>query len=277
MHGTNVREGTGWAVTIKNTKCDAWDTIGSLYWNAGYSGGPSPAGIAQYLEGVDASTKVAVLGASTVELIRAAIDRGANVTVFEFAPRMCEQLAAELGARRCRIVLQDITQPLISADCRQADVVCADRLINRFTQQEADSAFTQVLRLLSDGGELRAAIRLGLYARDLPLIEEGRRRGTLHEFFDEQQGTIDYGKAGDILAQHIAPHGQIPQAILLEFYRRRGQEKRFAHADIVRCAEAARDAGRRLSVNAIEDYVGTPDDTFYHFRVVAPNATGGRG
>ena len=56
----------------KAHKAVAWDTIGELYWNAGYMGGPDPHGIEQYLEGVDRALNVAIIGASTRHLVAAA-------------------------------------------------------------------------------------------------------------------------------------------------------------------------------------------------------------
>jgi Methyltransferase domain len=252
---------------FNNHKAQAWDTIGAAYWNAGYNGGPTGRDIDQYLLDAGPHTRAIIIGASTITLIKATIERCGEVTVLDFSERMCAALASTVDTDRCHIVHHDITTPLPASLARRFDVVLADRLINRFTETEILAALGEMLRLLKDGGEIRTAIRLGLYRRDLPLLEEGRRRGTTGEFFDEATWTIDYGRLGDIL-EILPAHGQIPRDVLLDFYRLRGAEKRLREEDVRRYTEAVRDEDRYLIVADAERFFETTDQTLFRFRVV---------
>jgi hypothetical protein len=246
-----------------NPKAEAWDAIGAAYWNAGYRGGPTARDIDTYLEGVGPGTPLAVLGASTFHLIAAGIDRGASVTVLDFSAGMRAALRGELDGRACCILAQDITEEIPEALAGQFRFVLADRLLNRFVERELRAALRQLLRLLDDGGQIRTSIRLGLYQRDLPLIEEGRRRGVLDRFYDESTGVIDYGAAGDLLDQVLPPHGDIPRDVLLRFYRLRGPEQRLRAADLRRYIAGTTNGSRGLRVASVRSLVDAPDDDLY--------------
>lgn len=246
-----------------NPKSAAWDAIGASYWNAGYRGGPTRRDIDAYLEGVEPGLPVAVVGASTVHLVAAAVDRGADVTVLDFSPGMREALARELAGRPCRILGQDITADVPEPLRRRFRLVLADRLLNRFVERELCAALRQLLRLLDDAGEVRTSVRLGLYQRDLPLIEEGRRRGVLARFFDESTWVIDYGAAGALLEDALPPHGTIPRDVLLTFYRLRGPEQRLRPGDLERYLAGIADDGRGLRVADVRSFVDAADDSLY--------------
>lgn len=253
---------------MTNPKAAAWDVIGHLYWSAGYDGGPSGDDVEAFLEGVESGSRVGVIGATTRALVHAALARGALVTVLDFSPRMCADLAREVSHDRCRIVRHDITEPVPDLLRRTLDLVISDRLVNRMTEPEARSAFRGMSHLSVPGGEIRASVRLGLYARDMPLIEEGRRRGTLADFYDASTMEIDYGAAGDILESVIGAHGSIPDGVLLEYYRLRGREKRFSAADIEAYATATVDDGTALEITAAAPMPVKAEDTLYRFRVL---------
>lgn len=246
-----------------NPKAAAWDVIGASYWNAGYRGGPTRRDIDTYLEGVEPGMHLAVVGASTVHLVAAAIDRGAHVTVLDFSPGMRAALAGELAGRRCRIVDQDITADVPEPLGRRFWLVLADRLLNRFVERELRAALRQLLRLLDDGGEVRTSVRLGLYQRDLPLIEAGQRRGVLGRFFDPSTWIIDYGAAGDLLDDALPPHGTIPRDVLLSFYRLRGPEQRLRPGDLERYLAETSDDGRGLRVRAVRPFADAVDDSMF--------------
>jgi hypothetical protein len=248
---------------LANPKAGAWDAIGASYWNAGYSGGPSARDIDRYLEDVEPGAPLAVLGASTLHLIAGAIDRGASVTVLDFSAGMRAALRDELAGRPCRIVAQDITREVPEALAGRFRLVLADRLLNRFVEPELRAALRQLLRLLDDGGQIRTSIRLGLYQRDLPLIEEGRRRGVLDRFYDESTGVIDYGAAGDLLEQVLPAHGDIPRDVLLTFYRLRGPEQRLGAGDLRRYLAETTDGSRGLRVAAVRPFADAADDDLY--------------
>lgn len=234
---------------VVNDKAHAWNLVGGMFWEIGRkSARPSAAEIERFLEGVRPGQRVAVVGASTRELVEAAIERGAEVTVFDFSSRMCEDLAKALDGRPCTIRQLDITAPTPPGQAGRFELVMSDRLINRFTRDEGVRALTGMLGLLAPGGAVLTALKLGFYPMDLRMIEEGRRRGRLAEFYDEATRTIDFAAAGDILDACVLPHGDIPVEVLLPWYRGRGREARFDRADMHAMAASVRLEGRGLSV-----------------------------
>ena len=190
----------------------------------------------------------------------------ARVTVIDFSARMLLSLDRDLPGR-CSLALHDVTLPIGPDLQGRFDVICADRLINRFTEVEAGRALQQILGLGRLGAEFRTAVRFGLYERDLPLIEAGRRHGTLAEFYDESTSTIDYGKTGGLLDELIADHGNIPRDVLLSFYRERGPEKRFQRADLEQLAASARSGDRGFAIKRVELARGNAADHFFTLEV----------
>jgi len=234
-------------------KSKAWDMLGSLYWNAGYNGGPGPAELAAYLEGLGPSREIAIIGASTRSLITAALRKQCAVTVIDFSARMIHDLRESLSGEGVplgglRTLLHDVKNP-VPADLRaRFAAVLSDRLLNRFNLVELALALRGLLSLLHDEGELRTTVRIGLYPRDQPLLDEGRRLGNVRDFFDEETWEIDYSKTGPLLEKVLEPHGTIPRSTLLEFYALRGLEKRFRPGEFDRLCAAAQDRGRRFAV-----------------------------
>jgi hypothetical protein len=263
---------------MSNPKSGAWDLIGSDYWAASYNGGPVGADVAAFLEGVDASTAVAVVGASTVHLIRAALGRGASVTVLDFAEgqRVALQKASEQwpGGERCVVEPYDATEPTPAPLRRRFDLVLADRLVNRFTDAEALAGVPGLLSLAVPGGKLRTTIRLGLYERDRLLLTAAEAEGRAGEFFDADLMEIDYGKAGDLLDRAMPKHGDIPRETLLDFYRLRGPEKRMTEADVARYVQAAGAWSIGARILAVRPLSVTTADTLFEIEVSAVGPTG---
>jgi hypothetical protein len=256
---------------MSNPKAGAWDLIGSDYWAASYNGGPVGQDIEAYLDGVDANTALAVVGASTVHLIRAAVERGVPVTVLDFAEG---QRAALLAAarewpdgNRCTVEHYDATAPTPPNLRRRFDLVLADRLVNRFTEAEALAGIPGLLSLVAPGGRLRTTIRLGLYERDRALLAAAEKEGRTGEFFDAESMEIDYGKAGDLLDRTIPDHGDIPRATLLDFYRLRGPEKRMTESDVARYVDAAASRSIRARIVAADRLPVTVADTLFDIEV----------
>ncbi|WP_432409110.1 class I SAM-dependent methyltransferase [Wukongibacter sp. M2B1] len=253
--------------SLINGKALAWDIMGSKYWDSGYNGGPSPRDIQKYLDKIDKNKRVAVIGASTVNLIKAALESDLNITVIDFSEKMCNCLAKELLPQKCNIVHHDITKPVPEFLHNKFDYILADRLINRFTEIEIRKAFKEVLQLLNDNGIFRTSIRLGLYKRDMPFISEGKKRGTLHNFFDEETWIIDYSKCDDILDEFISPHGEISKDTLVEFYRLRGPEKRLRASDIENYVNSIALQDKCLKILSTETLPDVTDDLLYSFQV----------
>jgi len=96
-----------------------------------------------------------------------------------------------------------------------------------------------MLDLLTDSGQVRASIKLGLYPMDTRMINLGRERGCLEQFYDAESNIIDFGAAGDVLIDALLPHGDIAPELLIEWYRGRGKEQRFDHDGLVALIAAA--------------------------------------
>lgn len=254
-----------------NPKSDAWDLIGRDYWAASYNGGPVGQDIEAYLEGVDGTTALAIVGASTIHLIRAAVEHGALVTVLDFAERqraaLLEAARQWPGGSRCAVEHYDATAPTPAKLQHRFDLVLADRLVNRFTEAEALAGVPGLLSLVAPGGRLRTTIRLGLYDRDRALLAAAQREGRTAEFFDAESMEIDYGKAGDLLDRTIPDHGNIPRATLLDFYRLRGPEKRMTESDIARYVDAARSRSIGARIVSANRLAVTSADTLFDIEV----------
>jgi hypothetical protein len=224
-----------------NAKAASWDRLGCLFWTKGrISARPSKREIEMYLQDVGPQSNCAVIGASTKELVEVAVERRAQVAVFDFSERMCRALESAIGSINCTYHCLDIVEPLPTEMWATQDYVLADRLLNRFSWNEALAGIDFMARLLRPAGELRTAIRLGLYPMDFRMISEGKRRGTLCDFYSEQTMTIDYSAAGEILEACLLPHGEIDREVLLEWYRGRAQERRFQDKDVRALIYAAR-------------------------------------
>ncbi len=216
-----------------NAKSEAWELIGDQFWRIGrVSARPSEAEIKLFLEGVDAGTRVTIIGASTKFLIESAIDRGAVVTVLDFSRRMCSDLRDALHGSACDIRLCDVTRDIPNTLVAGSDLVLSDRLINRFDRSEASVACANMARLAGTG-LVRASIKLGLYEMDERLIEHGKTEGNLDSFYDSAEKTFWFERAGPVLERALCPHGTIDRNILLEWYRRRGRETRFEYETVV--------------------------------------------
>jgi hypothetical protein len=248
-------------------KAEAWDAIGSLFWELGRSSArPSEREIEEFLAGLPPRSACAVIGASTKELIEAMIAAGHEVTVLDFSRRMCEDLGGALGEGRCRIRQVDITRP-VPEDLRATQAaVLSDRLLNRFGPEEAIDALAGMAALAAPGGEVRATARLGFYPMDLRMIELGRERGCLERFYDADRRTLDFAAADGVLESAVLPHGEIPRDLLLEWYRGRGLEKRFDDAEIRALAEVP---GGSLRLEEAAPVPDSAETTMYRWRAAA--------
>ncbi len=208
----------------------AWDLVGASYWNRDYDGGPSPADCDLYLAGVAAGDPLLLAGASTARLAFAAADLGAALTVCDFSPVMLSDLRDVLG-QRADYVLADVCRPGSLPSGRFRAVV-ADRLLNRFTEAELRAALRTLLGALRAGGEARLSYRLGLYDRDLLVLEHARQRGCLADVFDEAAFDVDYSGAGDWLKDVLPAHGSLPRQTVARFYAARGREHRLRPGEL---------------------------------------------
>ena len=250
----------------KNAKAEAWDVMRRQYWAGGYNGGPGALDVKAFLEGVDATSSICILGASTIGLIKAALARSCLVTVVDFSEKTMGDMLKELRSDTLTGQIADLTKP-DSVPQNTFDVVAGDRIFNRFDAREAEKAAQSMLRLLKPGGLLRTKIRLGIYGRDIPLMQAGFEDGTLLEFYNPATSEIDYSKAVHLLSNTLSAHGNIPSTVLQEFYVLRGREKRFNLAEVIDLHEAPRQNGARLvHTRAVYPDPDTPADILITFR-----------
>lgn len=255
---------------VDNAKAAAWDHIGSLFWEAGRtSAKPSEAEIGLFLDGIPAGAHCAVVGASTKDLVEALISRGMRVTVLDFSERMVADLRAALPAGSCQVVRADITKPAAAALRGTVDFVLSDRLVNRFSGDEAVAGLAGMADLLAAGGQVRTSIKLGLYPMDERMIALGAERGSLAAFFDADAQIIDFGAAGDVLSDALVPHGEIDPARLLSWYRGRGKEQRFGHDDVLGLFARARAGSATLRVVSSAEFPQAPSTRMYVAELVA--------
>jgi hypothetical protein len=248
---------------LGNPKSQAWDHVGAMFWKLGRpSARPDAATIERFLTGLDAGAAVLIVGASTRDLIAAAIKRDMMVTVADFSSRMCEDLAAELGCAPVGILQADITRDCGWVGEGRFAAILSDRLINRFTAEETVRAMRSKARLLQAGGEIRATVKHGYYPMDLRLIDLGRADGTLGRFYDERTHTIDYSAAAHLLAEALVPHGDIPRDVLLPWYLGRARETRYFPGDL----ETAAAQVPGLALRAREPLNQSGDCVLYVFK-----------
>lgn len=256
---------------MSNPKSQAWDHVGAMFWQLGrLSARPDAATIERFLTGLEAGAAVLIVGASTRDLVAAAVGRGLEVTVADFSPRMCADLAAELGRAPARILEADITGECDWVGEGRFAAVLSDRLVNRFTADETIRAMRSMARLLRAGGEIRTTVKHGYYPMDLRLIDLGRADGTLARFYDEDTHTIDYAAAAHLLADALVPHGDIPPDVLLPWYLGRARETRYFAGDL----EAAAAQVPGLSLRVREPANRSGDCVLYVFQARAGAGTG---
>jgi len=230
-----------------NPKAVGWDLIGSRFWREGRkSARPSKDDIALFCDGIRSPDQVMVIGASTLELVGSLIELGCRPCVLDFSRTMCEELRSAVDGADIDIRRADITRPLRAGWAGSFGYVLSDRLSNRFTADEAMAAARNMLLLLRDGGIMRTTVKIGLYPMDERMIALGRERGTLSQFYDAANRTLDFAVAGDILDQCLLPHGDIPPDLLLSWYKSRRAEKRFDREEVLRTFEDASPAGVRV-------------------------------
>ncbi|MCW7762564.1 class I SAM-dependent methyltransferase [Photorhabdus luminescens] len=216
---------------MTNIKVAAWDIVGGLFWEQGRkSAKPSIKELEEFTNGIKRGDRVAVIGASTKELVERLIRMETKVTVYDFSRVMCDALREALTPNLPNIEVLDITVPLEDALLGSFDFVLNDRLINRFTSEEAEEALTNMVLLAKDG-EVRTSIKLGSYPMDERMISLGKERGNLDDFYDSKTKTINFALAGDVLKDALLPHGDIDTEILLQWYQKRGVETRYSDAD----------------------------------------------
>lgn len=117
--------------------------------------------------------------------------------------------------------------------------------------------------MVRPGGRIRIAARLGLYPLDRALIEEGQRRGTLQNFWDEATWTIDWSKVGDELDACATSHGDIPRDVVIAWSRQRGIESRISDKDMRHLIRSTIVDGAQLALETVLDMDVAPTTKLY--------------
>lgn len=214
------------------SRAQAWDAIGDKFWKIGRdSARPNHQDLNTFLLDIPAGAKVAVIGASTKYLIEEAVNRGINVTVFDFSSVMLGDLEKVMGNSVVYKNYDILTNPP-DFYINGFDFVLSDRLVNRFTKEEAVIVYSNMFKLINKTGIVCNTVKLGLYKMDKRLFEYADEHNLKKIFFDEKTNTINFKKAEPILNECIVEHGEIPKDILHFWYLGRGKESRFFEKDI---------------------------------------------
>jgi hypothetical protein len=222
--------------SIVNPKAEGWDAVGGLFWTHGRkSARPSATEINLFLEDLPPSARVVIIGASTKELVEAAVRAGHHVLVVDFATKMLGDLSACLERNCVDVCLADITSEDSLPLNPDADAVLSDRLVNRFTSDEAVIAFSNMFKLCRPGGLVRTSVKLGLYEMDRRMLALAQAKGQLAEVWNPSTKTINLAMPG-ILEEALLPHGDIDREILMRWYRGRGRESRYQREDVLHLA-----------------------------------------
>ncbi len=222
----------------KDAKSQGWDIINEKFWKIGRkTGKPSIREIEMYLENVPSNSECLVIGSSTRDLIVRALSKGINITVVDFSASSIKKLKEDLEdnnlIERCRLINADILSQPNKSLISKFDFVFADRLINRFTYDQIEGFFTNISSVLKNKGEFITAIKPNFYPMDLAMIQLGKNKNTLENFYDENTRTINFSNATEELREIVFPHGEIPKTVLLKWYYFRGKESRFLDEDIL--------------------------------------------
>ena len=211
-----------------NNKSEGWNIIGRSFWNIGHTYiREDNNALNMFLENISSQKQCCIIGASGVDLIKAAMAHHLDFCVIDFSRTMCEDLAKEIHPEQCQMFLQDVILDDPKRFAEHFHYILTDQVINTFSKETVPTFFSNMSQMLKPGGELRTIIKIGYYDLDQLLIEHGRNTGTLHHFFDETKNTINYANAEQELSAILVPHEQVPKEVLVDWYMGRGEESRF--------------------------------------------------
>lgn len=231
----------------RNDKRVSWNEFGSTYWaRAGSSSHPSELETATFLGDTGPGDRVLVVGATTAELIGAALERGAEVHVADFAENLLALTAQRFGDR-LTTHHHDITNPPPADLASRFDLVVADRLVNRFHRSEMPQVAANLMSFVAPGGDLRISVRFGLYPLDRKLIQRGEELGTLTRFWDHDTLTIDWAHVTTEIDDVAENNGEIPASVVAAWSRMRGVESRIPPEDIATIAHQASTLGPQIT------------------------------
>lgn len=253
-------------MTNINSKADGWNAVGGDYWRLGKENSkPSHFEIERFLDRVSKSTRVAVVGASTIDVIRAAAARARSVHVFDFSTAMLHDAKLELDGADGEILFShwDVTLPPDDQFLATFDLLISDRLLNRFSERELDLSLKHLLSIVSISGEMRMSIRLGLYDRDIALIQKAESLGKERQFYDSENKSIDFSVAVQLFPDELLGNGAINKETMIEWYIARGIEKRWEQEEFL--AYFCASFGSIAYLVGIEEFDRAPNTFLFNF------------
>ena len=254
----------------------SWDEFGSQYWTmAANTSHPSAAETGAFLHGASPGRHVLVLGATTTEVIRAAVGTGADVHVLDFAGRLLDLVGQEFGDSVTRH-RHDLLDPVPDDLAGRFDVVVADRLVNRFHRSEMPRVVANMMRLVAPGGRLHISVRFGLYPLDRRLIEIGTELGTLRNYWDPESRTIDWSGVKTELDRCAEAHGAIPREVVIAWSKMRGVESRLEPEDVPRIVAEASAGSDAIVIRDVADMDVAPRSKIFVLTHDVPPEPGDR-
>jgi Branched-chain polyamine synthase A C-terminal domain len=241
----------------------SWDEFGSQYWSmAASTSHPSAAETGAFLHGASPGRQVLVLGATTTEVIRAAVGTGADVHVLDFAGRLLDLVGQEFGGSVTRH-RHDLLDPVPDDLSGRFDVVVADRLVNRFHRSEMPRVVANMMGPVTPAGRLHMSVRFGLYPLDQRLIEIGTEIGTLRNFWDPESWTIDWSGVQTELDRCAEAHGAIPREVVIAWSKMRGVESRLEPEDVPRIVAEASAGPATIVIRGVVDMDVAPQSKIF--------------
>lgn len=225
-------------VEVCNPKAEAWRNIGSSFWNStDVEGRPSEEEIEIYCNGISAEHQVLIIGASTFFLIKRLVDLGASVTVLDFSHVMVDALRLDIAADNLTVHVCDVTSSEMTNHYSNYDFLIADRLINRFSENEFKLAIQNFKNMIAKFGEIRLGVKIGLYDLDEKIIEELKKKNKESLFLKSESLEVNYSKIPNELSLNIFPHGDQPMDVIIDWYLKRGVEKRYTPESLIKLSE----------------------------------------
>lgn len=220
-------------MSSENSKSDGWNIIGRSFWNIGHVYiRESVNALNLFMNEIKWSNPVAIIGASGIDLIKRALQQKLDFSVIDFSSKMCEDLAQEIHPEHCPMFLHDMIYDAPTRFARAFNYILTDQVINCFARVNVPLFFKNISLMLQPQGELRTIIKIGFYDIDQHIIEYAKKIGTVDNFYNFQQKTINYAKAQEELDAIVIPHQDVPKELLVKWYMNRGEESRFELEDI---------------------------------------------
>lgn len=223
-----------------NKKSLAWDTIrGTFDSCGGESFHPTDEEIKLFLDSVSPQDNIAVIGAITKKLVDSLIAKNINPVVLDFSHDMCQDLKKVSGLQT--IYLYDVMQEPPGDLVGKFDFILTHRLLNQFMREEVIRVLYNMVQLLKPQGRIRTSVKLGFYASDVDLIEQGKQKNIVQKFYDPHTKTIDFSAAGPLLDKLVQVQSDIPEDTLIRWYKLRGEISRFECQDMIDIASTCQE------------------------------------